>query len=177
MKLLGCVHLIVSNAAGALNPDFKVGDVMLIQDHVNFIFGPGPLLGPNDERFGPRFPSLYDAYNPDLIANAKKIATDLKMTDFLREGTYVAVAGPNFETRAEMKLLRALGNDAVGMSTVHEVIVARHCDLRVFGFSLITDTLDCDVTHEANVEVGKLRGEILQQFVTRVVAHMAGDSV
>jgi len=136
MKALGANILIVSNACGGLNPLFKSGDVMVISDHINLL-GSNPLIGKNDESLGPRFPDMYNCYDRDLIDLAEKVALELGVK--LQKGVYVAVAGPNLETAAEYRFLRAIGADVVGMSTVPEVIVARHQEMKVLGFSIITD--------------------------------------
>ena len=132
---LGIRTLIVSNAAGAMNPDYRVGDLMVITDHINLM--PNPLIGPNDDRFGPRFPDMTEAYSHRLIGLADRCAANLGLT--LRHGIYVALTGPTYETPAEYRAYRIMGGDAVGMSTVPEVIVARHAGLEVFALSVITD--------------------------------------
>lgn len=136
LHALGAKTLIVSNACGGMRPDWKAGDLMLIADHINML-GDSPLVGPNDPALGPRFPDMSDAYDPALRALARDIATRERIT--LREGVYVAVTGPNLETAAEYRMLRTIGADVVGMSTVPEVIVARHAGMRVLGISIITD--------------------------------------
>lgn len=136
LKWLGIKTLMLSNAAGGMNPAFKVGDLMVIHDHIS-LFTHNPLLGPNESRLGPRFPDMSEPYSFDLIAKAKVIAAAHGLT--LHEGVYAGVTGPTFETRAEYKMLHTLGADAVGMSTVQEVIVARHMGLPVIALSVITD--------------------------------------
>jgi purine-nucleoside phosphorylase len=136
LRQLGAHTLIVSNACGGMNPDWAAGDLMLLADHINLI-GDHPLIGPNDDRLGPRFPDMSDTYDAALRALAREVAAEQGIS--LREGVYVAVAGPNLETRAEYTMLRALGADVVGMSTVPEVLVARHGGMRVLGISIITD--------------------------------------
>ena len=133
--LMGVRTVLVSNAAGAVNPDYKVGDLMIITDHINFM--PNPLIGPNKEEFGPRFPDMTEPYSLRLRNIALQEATKLGLT--LREGVYVAGTGPTYETRAEYHMYRILGGDACGMSTIPEVIVARHCGMEVFGMSVITN--------------------------------------
>jgi len=154
---LGIEILIVTNAAGGLDPDYDAGDVMLISDHIN-LSGENPLLGPNLDRFGERFPPMTDAYDPALRGAARE--ADRRTGVTLREGVYVMLSGPSYETRAEMRMLRSLGGDAVGMSTVHEVIVARHAGVRVLGFSLITnkatDDVETGATHQEVIEMGKV---------------------
>jgi purine-nucleoside phosphorylase len=154
---LGPRTLVLTNAAGGLNPDFDPGDVMLITDHLN-LAGDNPLLGPNLDRFGPRFPPMTDAYDPRLRAAALEAAR--RTGTNLREGVYVMLSGPAYETRAEMRMLRGLGADAVGMSTAHEAIVARHASVDVLGFSLITnkatDDVEAGATHEEVIEMGRI---------------------
>jgi purine-nucleoside phosphorylase len=148
MKALGCEVLIVSNACGGMNPQFQKGDLMLIEDHINLI-GDNPLIGPNDERLGPRFPDMCHPYDRDLLTLGRKIALDEKMA--CHQGVFVAVAGPNLETRAEYRFLRGIGADVVGMSTVPEVIVGVHAGLRNFGISIITDMCLPDALEPANI--------------------------
>ena len=137
LRALGATTLVVSNACGALRPDWYPGDLMLIADHINLL-GDNPLIGPNDDRLGPRFPDMSDPYSESLRALARDVARERKIT--LREGVYVAVPGPSLETRAEYRMVRELGADVVGMSTVPEVIVAVHGGMRVLGVSIITDS-------------------------------------
>lgn len=136
LKALGIQYLFVSNAAGSLNPDFKKGDLMIINDHIN-LQHESPLRGINNDDLGPRFPDMSQPYNRELIAKGLKIAQEAKIT--CHQGVYVAVTGPNLETKAEYKYLRIIGGDAVGMSTVPEVIVANHACLPVFAISVLTD--------------------------------------
>jgi purine-nucleoside phosphorylase len=149
LRALGAKTMIVTNACGGLHPLWSAGDVMLIADHINLL-GDNPLVGPNDERFGPRFPDLSSAYDSSLRALARKVSVEKKLT--LREGVYVAVAGPNLETRAEYRMLRTMGADVVGMSTVPETLVAIHAGMRVLGFSIITDLCLPDALEPATVE-------------------------
>ncbi len=135
MKVLGISYLFVSNAAGGINFDFRVGDLMIIKDHINLL--PNPLIGKNLDDFGPRFPDMTHPYDAKLIAKAKEIAADANID--LREGVYIAGTGPSYETPAEWHFFRTIGADAVGMSTVPEVIVARHSEIPVFGMSVITN--------------------------------------
>ena len=136
MKGLGIKILIVSNACGGLNPQFQAGDIMVITDHINWL-GDNPLRGVTDPDLGPRFPDMYNCYDRELVDLAEKVALDLKL--ILRRGVYIATMGPNLETASEYRLFRNCGGDAVGMSTVPEVIVARQIGIKVLGFSVITD--------------------------------------
>ncbi|HZU34922.1 MAG TPA: purine-nucleoside phosphorylase [Gemmataceae bacterium] len=136
MKALGCEVLIVSNACGGMNPQYGKGDLMVIEDHINLL-GDNPLIGKNDERLGPRFPDMCFAYDRQLVALTQQIALEERIV--CHKGVYVAVPGPNLETRAEYRFLRGIGADVVGMSTVPEVIVGVHCGLRNLGLSVITD--------------------------------------
>lgn len=135
MKLLGIKNLFVSNASGGINTSFRVGDLMIITDHINLM--PNPLIGPNIEELGPRFPDMHDCYNHALIAKATAIAEERNIK--LQYGVYVGGTGPTFETQAEYKYFKAIGGDTAGMSTVPEVIVARHMSIPVFGVSVITN--------------------------------------
>ncbi|XP_032669537.1 purine nucleoside phosphorylase isoform X2 [Odontomachus brunneus] len=180
MKLVGVTHLIATNAAGGLNPTYKVGDIMIMKDHVNMMgfAGNNPLQGPNDDRFGPRFPPMNKAYNVTLMEIGKQVAEEMDISNIVHKGVYTCLGGPNFETVAELKMLRMMGVDAVGMSTVHEVITARHCDLTVFAFSLITNqcVIDyddhCEANHEEVMDVGKARQPILQDFLSKIVLRL-----
>ena len=149
LKALGAETLVVSNACGGLNPLWSAGDLMLIADHINLL-GDSPLIGPNDDRLGPRFPDLSAAYDSSLRDIARRVAGARGIT--LREGVYVAVSGPNLETRAEYRFLRGIGADAVGMSTVPEVLVAVHAGMRVLGISIITDMCLPDALEPATLE-------------------------
>ena len=140
MKVLGVEYLFVSNAAGACNPDYEVGDLMVIKDHISL--HPNPLIGPNFNEMGPRFPDMTCAYDKELIARAEEIAAGLGMS--LRKGVYLSSTGPTYETPAEVRFYRLAGADALGMSTTPEVIVARHCGIRVFGMSVITNLCNTD---------------------------------
>lgn len=151
LRALGASALIVSNACGGMHPEWEAGDVMVIADHINFL-GDNPLIGANDSRLGDRFPDMSAVYDETLRAVAHAVARAAKIT--LREGVYVAVAGPNLETRAEYRMLRALGADVVGMSTVPEVIVASHGGMRILGFSIITDMCRPDALEP--VSLGKI---------------------
>lgn len=149
VKALGARILIVSNAAGGMNPVYKAGDLMAIADHINFM-GVHPLIGPNDESLGPRFPDMCDAYDPKLLELAGKIALEEKIK--LHKGVYIGVTGPTLETKSEYRFFHTIGADAVGMSTVPEVIVARHAGLRVFGISVITDVCIPETLKPCNIE-------------------------
>ncbi len=156
MKMLGVKLLLLSNAAGGVNTSYKVGDIMIIKDHIG-LFTPNPLIGKNVEEFGPRFPDMSEPYKKDLIKKAKEIA--VKKNIDLKEGVYVAVTGPTFETKAEYKLIHAVGGDVVGMSTVQECIVANHMGLPVFAVSIVTDIGiredDNIITHEEVLQAAK----------------------
>ena len=163
MKVLGIKYLFVSNAAGGVNYDYHVGDLMIIRDHINQL--PNPLIGPNLEEFGSRFPDMTRPYDLKLIAKAKEIAAELEIP--LHEGVYYGGTGPTYETPAEYKYIRIIGADATGMSTIPEVIVARHCGIPVFGMSVITNEAHDDyaedyvndgddVVEAANAAAGKM---------------------
>lgn len=149
MKFLGVQTLLISNAAGGMNPQFRKGAVMIITDHINLL-GDNPLIGPNDDSLGPRFPDMSEPYSRELITLAEQVALDLKIRT--ERGVFVAVPGPNLESRAEYRFLRFIGADAVGMSTVPENIVAVHMGIRVLGMSIITDECFPDALQPANVE-------------------------
>lgn len=148
MHAFGARTLVVSNACGGMNPLWGPGDLVLLSDHINLL-GDNPLVGPNDERLGPRFPDMSAPYDPDLRSLARQVALELGIV--LREGVYVAVPGPNLETRAEYRMLRAMGADVVGMSTVPEVIVAGHQGMRTIGISIITDQCLPDALEPADI--------------------------
>ncbi|GAA0115955.1 purine-nucleoside phosphorylase [Clostridium senegalense] len=153
MKNLGVKTLMVTNAAGGVNTEFTPGDLMIIKDHINFC-GNNPLIGENDEEIGVRFPDMSEAYSKEYVAIAKKVGNDLGLK--LKEGVYMMFSGPTYETPSEVKMARILGADAVGMSTVPEVIAARHCGIKVLGISCITNMaagiLDQPLNHEEVME-------------------------
>jgi purine-nucleoside phosphorylase len=175
MQLLGVRTLIVTNAAGGLNPQFSAGDLMLITDHLSLIAmtGLNPLRGPNVDEFGPRFPDMTSAYDPDLRRAALQVAAGLEIP--LQQGVYVCLSGPSFETRADLKFLRAVGADAVGMSTVPEVIVARHGGMRVLGISGISNiAADLpgaaeEVSHEDVLRLGQAMAPRLMALIKGVL--------
>jgi purine-nucleoside phosphorylase len=161
MKVLGINTVILTNAAGGINRSFKAGDVMLITDHVNLVgmAGQNPLRGPNDESFGPRFPDMSQPYDRGLRELALRVAADHQIE--LRQGVYMCLAGPSFESPADVRFLRMIGADAVGMSTVPETVVARHAGMRVLGLSGISNSLSGDedgpqTTHEEVLEAGRI---------------------
>jgi purine-nucleoside phosphorylase len=171
LRLLGAQTLIVSNVSGCMNPLWRPGDLMLIDDHINLL-GDNPLIGPNLDELGPRFPDMSEPYDRSLQSLAESAALELGIP--LRRGVYVAVQGPNLETRAEYRMLRALGADVVGMSTVPEVIVARHAGMRVLGLSIITDLCLPDALEPASIEsIIRIAGEAepkLAALVKRIVS-------
>ena len=173
MHALGVRALCVSNACGGLNPLFSNGDIMLITDHINLI-GDNPLVGQNDERLGPRFPDMFECYDRELQALACREALQLKQA--LQRGVYAAVSGPNLETAAEYRYLRIIGADAVGMSTVPEVIVARQLGLRVLGFSIVTDMGLPDNLKPAHIDeiiaIARAAEPKLKALLNRCVARM-----
>ncbi len=149
MKFLGVHTLIVSNACGGMNPDYRRGDIMIMKDHINLL-GDNPLIGKNEEDLGPRFPDMSEAYNYELIEKAECAAKENNIK--VHTGVYVAVPGPNLETKAEYSFLRAIGADVVGMSTIPEDIVANHMGMKVLGISIITDECFPDTLKKVNVE-------------------------
>ncbi len=173
LHLLGVRTLIISNAAGGLNPGFKAGDLMVLTDHLNLLgmAGANPLRGPNDEAFGPRFPDMSHVYDPALRSLALQAAAAEGLR--LHQGVYVCLAGPTYETPADLRFLRAVGVDAVGMSTVPEAIVARHAGMRVLAFSGITNIPSQDgqgeTNHEEVLEAGRMIGPRLLAVVRRVL--------
>jgi purine-nucleoside phosphorylase len=174
MRALGAGSLVVSNACGGMHPLWSPGDLVLLSDHINLL-GDNPLVGSNDDRLGPRFPDMSAPYDPELRALARAVA--LEQGIVLREGVYVAVAGPNLETRAEYRMLRAMGADVVGMSTVPEVIVAAHAGMRTVGISIITDQCLPDALEPADItriiETAARAEPSLSSLITRVLERMA----
>jgi purine-nucleoside phosphorylase len=174
MRALGATALVVSNACGGMNPLWSPGDLVLLSDHINLL-GDNPLVGSNDERLGPRFPDMSEPYDSGLRALAREAARELGIV--LREGVYVAVPGPNLETRAEYRMLRMLGADVVGMSTVPEVIVAAHAGMRTLGISIITDQCLPDALEPADIgriiATAKQAEPSLSRLITRVVERLS----
>ena len=172
MKLLGVEKLIVTNAAGGVNKDFTPGDLMLITDHINMMGN--PLIGANDERFGPRFPDMSTAYDKEFQQMARTVAADLNIA--IQEGVYLGLTGPTYETPAEIRMIRTLGGDAVGMSTVPEVIVANHSSMRVLGISCITNMaagiLDQPLNHEEVIETTERVKNTFLQYVKELVKNL-----
>jgi purine-nucleoside phosphorylase len=173
MKALGIEILVVSNAAGGLNPQFATGDIVLMTDHINFQ-GNNPLLGPNDDDLGPRFPDMYNCYDKELQEIAKQTAVDEGI--YLQRGVYVGVAGPNLETAAEYRFMRIIGGDVVGMSSVPEVLVARHQGTKVIGFSVVTDMGLADAmepcSHAKVVAAAEKAGPNLSRLIEKTVERM-----
>ena len=175
MRTLGIGTVIVTNAAGGVNENFRAGDLMLITDHINLVgmTGANPLRGPNDAALGPRFPDMSHAYDPALCDLARAVARELGIA--LREGVYMMLAGPSFESPADVRFIRMIGADAVGMSTVSEVIVARHGGMRVVGLSLISNSLahgHDKVSHEEVLAAGKSAAPRLAALIKGVLARM-----
>lgn len=173
MKALGVETLLISNAAGGVNADFGVGDLMIIKDHISF-FATNPLLGKNEDELGPRFPDMSEPYSQSLITKAAAIAE--KMNIPVKMGVYTGVTGPTFETRAEYKLIKILGGDAVGMSTVQEVIAAVHAGMQVFAMSVITDIgireEDNAITHEEVLQAARDAEPKLTAIFTELIANL-----
>ena len=178
MRGLGAEVLIVTNAAGGMNHQYDLADVMIIEDHIN-LMPDNPLRGVNDDSLGPRFPDMSAPYDPALIARAQSTGRELGLP--VQKGVFVAVSGPNLETRAEYRMLRGMGADAVGMSTVPEVIVARHAGMRVLAFSVITDLCLPDALEPAEIDkilaVAKRGGEHLTKLLTAVLPRLVGQRV
>jgi purine-nucleoside phosphorylase len=176
LQRLGADMLIVTNAAGGVNPAFEPGDVMLINDHINLIgmAGLSPLRGPNLQEFGPRFPDMSQAYDRQLQALARQVAAQEGLV--LREGVYICLGGPAFETPADLRFLRTIGVDAVGMSTVPEIVVARHGGMRALGFSGISNKVSLDgeklTTHQEVLEAGRRVGPKLERLIRGVLRRL-----
>lgn len=173
IKALGIEKIIVTNAAGGMNPNFSAGDLMIIEDHIN-LMGNNPLIGRNYEEFGPRFPDMSQAYNRELLKLAESCADKLNIK--VQKGVYAAVSGPTYETPAELRMLRNVGGDAVGMSTVPEVIVANHMSMKVLGISCITDMALADnlepLDHKKVVETANKAMVRFVSLVKEIVANM-----
>ena len=173
LRALGIGNLIVTNAAGGMNPDFKAGDLMIITDHINML-GANPLIGKNYDELGPRFPDMSEAYSRDFVKLAQNTSDELGIK--VQSGVYVAVTGPNYETPAELKMLRYLGADAVGMSTVPEVIAAAHSEMKVLGISCITDMAIAEglepLDHEKVMETAKMATEKFVKLVKNTIIKM-----
>lgn len=173
MKMMGVKTLIVTNAAGGINENFDVGDIMVISDHINFT-GRNCLIGKNDDRFGVRFPDMSFGYSPELSNVAFNCAKKLGMK--LQKGVYIGCTGPSYETPAEIRAFRIMGADAVGMSTVQEVIAANHCGINVLGFSLISNKaagLSGErLTEEEVLTIGKQKSEEMQTLITEIVGEL-----
>lgn len=173
LKLLGVRTLILTNASGALNVEFTPGSLMVITDHIN-LMGVNPLIGPNDERFGPRFPDLTNVYSPDLQDIVLQEAQSMELQ--MRRGVYASLTGPSYETPAEIHMVRSMGADAVGMSTVPEAIVARHMDMQVLGISCITNlaagVTDRPVDHTQVIAIGEHVRESFTELLRRVIPRL-----
>jgi len=173
MKALGVKMIIVTNAAGGINPDFVAGDLMILEDHIN-LMGYNPLIGVNDPELGPRFPDISQVYNKDFRELAFKIAEKLGLK--LQHGVYVAVSGPSYETKAEVKYMRMIGGDAIGMSTVTEAIVAGHSGIPCLGISCITNCIDLvsdkKLTHEEVIEVGNATIPKFSRLVKEIIKEL-----
>jgi len=176
-SLLGVETVIITNAAGGINQSFNVGDFMLIEDHISMpsLSGYNPLVGPNEEKFGTRFPSMLNAYDDELRKKMMDCSQELGFKDFTKTGIYAQVFGPSYETIGELNLLKALGADSVGMSTVQEVIAARHCGIKVVACSLVTNkcTLTYDpnyqISHEEVLETAQMRGSQMEKLVCKFI--------
>jgi len=173
MKLLGIQTLILTNSCGGLNPGFDSGDLMVITDHINFM-GQNPLIGANEDQFGPRFPDMTYTYSRELIAMAKQAAADNDIR--LREGVYVACSGPSFETPAEIRMFQQMGGSAVGMSTVPEAIIARHCGMRLLALSCVTNPaagiVDAPLTGEEVIETAGRAAETFIRLLTGIIQRL-----
>lgn len=169
MKELGIEQLFLSNASGGVDPEFEIGDIMLIQDHINLLPS-NPLIGPNDERLGPRFLDMSQVYDPQLIAEAEGVADEAGIK--VQKGVYAAISGPTFETPAEYRYIRRIGADAIGMSTIPEAITARHMGVRCFAVSVITDLGVEGKIHEVSHEEVKKEAAKVEHRMTRIIKEM-----
>jgi purine-nucleoside phosphorylase len=172
MGELGIQTLILTNAAGGVNPRFAPGDLMLISDHIN-LMGANPLAGENENRWGPRFLDQSEVYNADLIELAEKEAREMNLP--IQKGVYVALSGPTYETPAEIRFLKTIGVDASGMSTVPEAIVAHHQGIKILGISCITNVHPSKTSHEEVIEVGKKAAVVFEKWVTRILGKLLGE--
>ncbi|HEU5139573.1 MAG TPA: purine-nucleoside phosphorylase [Bacillales bacterium] len=176
MKALGVEKLIVTNASGGVNKTFKPGDLMLIKDHINWLHA-NPLIGPNDEEIGVRFPDMSEGYSERLLDKARKAARKINLS--LQEGVYLATAGPSYETPAEIRMMRTLGADAVGMSTVPEVIAARHAGIEVLGISCVANAaagiLDVPLSHDEVIETTENIREDFLELVKMILSELGED--
>jgi len=177
-KVMGIRSLVLTNAAGSTAPHLSPGSLMMIIDHIN-LMGTNPLRGPNDERFGPRFPSLIDAYAPSYAELAHEVAREMGIVLF--EGVYLGLHGPSYETPSEIRMMRKLGADAVGMSTVPEVIVARHCGIKVLAISCITNIAagltSAEINHSEVLTVGERAGKQLAELIVRVIPRIVSAEI
>ncbi|EUB63110.1 Purine nucleoside phosphorylase [Echinococcus granulosus] len=180
MKLLGVETLIVTNAAGGLNPNYNAGDLMIIKDHINMLgmTGLNPLVGPNDDRFGTRFPDMTNLYTKELRELAKRVGKEMHIEDILREGVYLAKMGPTYPTTSESRFARLIGADAAGMSTAFETTAAKHAGMKVFALSLLTDKAGLDestevpCTHEEVLHSAAMRADVIKTFVVKMIERM-----
>ena len=174
MRELGAETLIVSNACGGLNPQFKQGDILLIEDHINLL-GINPLIGPNDNRLGPRYPDMIEPYSRELLQKARAAA--LRLGIATQQGVYAAVPGPNLETRAEYRYLRTIGADVVGMSTVPEVIAAVHAGMKTLGFSIITDMGLADALRPVNINEILATAEKAEPKMNAIICELLREGI
>jgi len=180
MKHLGVETIIVTNAAGGLNGKYKIGDLMIMKDHIFLpgLAGNNPLVGPNDDRFGVRFPSMSDTYNPELRKLAKSVAVELGYDAFIHEGVYAMQAGPSYESVSECRLIKILGGDVVGMSTVPETITAQHLNMRILALSLVTNecVTEFDSLVKANCEevlqTGQDQAAVCQKYIETIISKL-----
>lgn len=177
LQLLGCDHLLITNAGGSLHPQIPAGELMLINDHINFTFH-NPLVGSNDEQFGPRFVAMDDAYDPEIRGKLLQAARDVGIN--LTQGIYLGTLGPNFETPAEIRAFRTLGADAVGMSTIPEVLIARHCGLKVGAITVITNLAaglsNEKLSHENTLYFASIASENLSKLLNRYLGNLTNGN-